>query len=77
MEKKVIKTAKSAPFKEKNDMFPTDDAKKKNPAMETSLFNDKALSGSMNPMPAGGKGMKGQIDKSVVSTKPNEIWPCA
>lgn len=63
-------------YKEKNDIFPVSNAKKKNPSMEKSLFNAGALG---SEIPVNGKyakkGKGGGVNKGVTSHKTNQISP--
>ena len=63
-------------FKEKNDIFPVSDAKKKNPGLDKSLFGQDALGSEINSTKKYAKKGKGaSVNKSVASTKPNVISP--
>jgi hypothetical protein len=70
---------KGVPTKGKaNCIAPEGSAKKKNPAMETSLFGESALGSEIAPTKKYAKsGKKGEVNKGVVSTKANQISPDA
>ncbi len=62
----------------KNDIFPVGKAKKKNAAMQTSLFSSDALGSEISTSAKyAKKGKGGTVNKSVVKTKANEISPTA
>ncbi len=61
----------------KNTIWPQEEGKKSNPAMEKSLFDFEAnkIDGSQGYGKSGSKG--GMVDKGVVSVKKNVISPTA
>lgn len=63
-------------FDEKPDVWPTDDAKKKNPGLEEDLFDEDALGSEIpttDDYAAGSK--KEYMDKNVFKYKSNEMNP--
>ncbi len=62
-------------FKEKNDIAPVAQAKKKNAALQTSLFGDNALKSEIKTSPNYASKTKGTVDKSVSCLDANSIWP--
>ena len=62
-------------FKEKNDIAPVEKAKKKNAALQMSLFNDNALKSEIATTGSYASKTNGTVDKSVVNTASNSIWP--
>lgn len=65
-------------FKEKNDIWPVDDAAGKKPGLETSLFGPDALGSSIATTPMyAKKGKGGMVDTKVFAHKDNMISPDA
>lgn len=63
-------------FNEKPTIWPTEEAKKSNPALETSLVSKDALGSEIGTNAKyAAKSKKGYYDKSVTNFKPNVMLP--